>query len=140
MDMTAKQSTQNVPIVKSFFRYNASAMTASVFDFGITLFCKEILGIHYLVSVFLGALSGGIIAFTLGRNWTYLSKDEKPQTQGAKYLIIWVGSILLNTFGVYFIAEVLGFGEEHYIYWKVITATLVGAFYNFPMQRYFVFK
>ena len=138
--MTVKESTQNVPIVTSFFRYNASAMTASAFDFGITLFCKEILGLYYLLAVFLGALSGGVIAFTLGRNWTYLSKDEKPQTQGAKYLIIWVGSILLNTFGVYFMAEVLGLGEEHYIYWKVITATLVGALYNFPMQRYFVFK
>ena len=138
--MTAKGSTQKVPIVKSFFRYNASAMTASAFDFGITLLCKEVLGFHYLVSVFLGALSGGTIAFTLGRNWTYLSKNEKPQTQGAKYLVIWVGSILLNTFGVYFLAEIIGLGEEHYIYWKVITATLVGALYNFPMQRYFVFR
>jgi len=138
--MTAKQSTQNVPVVTSFLRYNASALTASAVDFGLTIFCREILGIHYLVSVFIGALCGGIIAFTLGRNWTYLSKEAKPQVQGVKYLVIWAGSILLNTFGVYFLAEIIGLGEENYIYWKVITATFVGAFYNFPMQRYFVFK
>lgn len=140
MSTMIQKSVHNVPFITSFIRYNAAALTASACDFGMTILCREIFGMHYLVSVFLGALCGGMVAFTMGRYWTYISTEEKPQIQGMRYVVIWGGSILMNTVGVYILADVLGLGEQHYLYWKIIVAVLVGAFYNFPMQRYFVFK
>ena len=140
MDVTTEKPKYNVPVVTSFFRYNASAMTASAVDFGLAIFCKEILGIYYVLATFIGAISGGIVAFLLGRNWTYLSKEEKPQTQGLKYALVWCGSIFLNTYGVYFFTEFIGVDEKHFAFTRILTASIVGAFYNFPLQRYFVFK
>ena len=138
--MTTERSKYNVPVVTSFFRYNASAMTASAVDFGIAIICKELLGVYYVLATFLGAISGGIVAFILGRNWTYLSKDERPEIQGLKYFLVWGGSIFLNTYGVYFFTEFIGVNEKFFAFTRVLTACLVGAFYNFPLQRYFVFK
>ncbi len=138
--MIAKNHTQKVPLMTSFFRYNAMAFTASAVDFTLLIFSREILGLYYVLAAFIGALSGGMVAFTLGRNWTYLSKEGKAHVQGLKYLITWAGSIFLNTYGVYFFSEVVGIGEEKYIISKILTASLVGVFYNFPIQRYFVFK
>lgn len=138
--MISNQRTQNVPFYTSFLRYNATAMTASVCDFGTMIFLREVVGLYYVIATFFGALCGGTVAFVLGRNWTYLSKDEKPQVQGLRYFFVWGGNILLNTYGVYFFSEIVGFGEEQYIYSRVLTACLVGALYNFPLQRYFVFR
>lgn len=138
MDMTAQRKAPNVPLVTSFFRYNATAITATVVDMSILILCQEIFQLDLRVSAFCGAFCGGLVAFLLGRNWTYLNKDGAVSAQGMKFLAVWGGSILLNTYGVYFFAEVINIG--HYTVAKILTASIVGAFYNFPMQRYFVFR
>jgi len=136
--MTAETRTQNVPLLTSFFRYNATAITATICDMSILILCQEIFNLDLKLSAFFGAFCGGMVAFLLGRNWTYLNKESAVSSQGVKFLAVWGGSILLNTYGVYFFAEVINIG--HYTVAKIITASLVGALYNFPMQRYFVFR
>lgn len=138
MDMTIDTSRIKVPFITSFLRYNVSAGTASLCDFLMLIFLSEILGIYYVTSTFFGALTGAIIAFILGRNWTFLNKDGEVSSQGLKFLFVVSGSILLNTVGVYIFTELLL--VPHYTISKVMVAGMIGIFYNFPMQRYFVFK
>ncbi len=138
MDMTMNTSRFKVPLITSFLRYNVSASTASICDFLMLVFCSEILGIYYVISTFLGASTGATIAFVLGRNWTFISKDGKVSSQGLRFLFVVGGSIMLNTLGVWLFTEY--FQVPHYTISKVMVAVMVGVFYNFPMQRYFVFK
>ncbi len=138
MDMIASQKIQNVPLITSFFRYNAMAITATVCDMSILIFCQEILHLDLRASAFIGAFCGGAVAFLMGRNWTYINKEGQISSQGIKFLAVWGGSVLLNTFGVYFFAETLQVG--HYTIAKILTASMIGVLYNFPMQRYFVFR
>ena len=136
--MISGKSKPRVPLITSFLRYNVSAGMATATDFLTLLFFKEVLGVYYVLATFIGACCGATVAFFLGRNWTFLNKEGKISSQGAKFIFVVCGSILLNTFGEYFFTDVLKIG--HYMFARVVTAITVGLSYNFPMQRYFVFR
>ena len=136
--MSYGKRKQSVPLITSFLRYNVSAGTATATDFLTLLFLKEVLGVYYVLATFIGACCGATVAFFLGRNWTFLNKEGKISSQGIKFLFVVAGSILLNTFGEYFFTDIAKIG--HYMFARVVTAIIVGVSYNFPMQRYFVFR
>ena len=127
-----------VSLLTSLMRYNVSAGLATATDFTTLLVCKELIGINPVLGTFISAIAGAIVAFFLGRNWTFFNKDGSMSSQGIKFILVVGGSILLNTFGEYLLTEVFIVG--HYMIARVITAISVGITYNFPMQRYFVFK
>ena len=128
----------NVPLFKSFSRYTVSASVATLTDFSVLYCLKEFLGLRPFVATFIGACCGAIVAFLLGRNWTFLNREGKVSRQGAKFFLVVIGSILLNTFGEYLLTEV--WPLSHYMIARVIVAVTVGLSWNFPMQRYFVFN
>ncbi len=136
MSVTSKKP--NVPFFISFSRYTVSAATATATDFSTLLIGKELFGLDPVTATFIGACCGAIVAFVLGRNWTFFNKEGRVSKQGIRFLLVVGGSILLNTFGEYIFTEV--WVLSHYMIARVVTAILVGVTYNFPMQRYFVFN
>lgn len=133
-----KPTTFKVPLITSFLRYNASAYTATIVDQAIFwLLRSEYIGMYYPIAKFIGSTAGAVIAFLLGRNWTFKNKDVVVTKQSARFFAVVVGSILLNTIGIYLITETFEIDDR---YSSIIIAALVGIFYNFPMQRYFVFR
>lgn len=128
----------NVPFMTSLLRYNVSAGLATATDFSTLLVCKELVGLNPVLGTFIGAIAGATVAFFLGRNWTFFNKDGRMSSQGMKFVLVVIGSIILNTFGEYLLTEVIVVG--HYMLARVLTAITVGVTYNFPMQRYFVFR
>ncbi len=123
--------------VKVFLKYNVVAGIATAVDFAVLIFFTEILQIQYLISAVLGAVSGGITAFVLERNWTFLKKDGKLSVQAKKYAGIWLTSIFLNISGLYLLVEYTGL---QYIISKVIIAVIVGIGFNFLTHKYYIFK
>ena len=107
-------------------------------DYSVLLILKELFGVYYVLATFIGACCGATVAFFLGRNWTFFNKEGKISTQSIKFILVVCGSILLNTFGEYFFTDILKIG--HYMFARVVTSVTVGLCYNFPMQRYFVFR
>ncbi|MFT7032053.1 MAG: putative flippase GtrA [Cyclobacteriaceae bacterium] len=121
----------------SFLRYNVAAVIATTADFSILLFLKEILEVNYVLATCLAATIGAVIAFILGRYWAFLSTDTKKFTQIIKYLIVAIGSVALNTVGVYLITNYL---SQDYKVSKIIIAFLVAVSYNYPLSKYYTFK
>jgi len=121
----------------SFFRYHASAFAATVCDFGTTVFLTEIFGVWYTYSTAIGAFAGAFVAFTLGRAWVFVAFDGKRPNQAFRYVIVALGSMALNTLGVYLLTENTGIS---YVISKSIVAVFIGATYNFNLSRNFVFK
>jgi len=121
----------------SFLRYNIAALLATAGDFLTLVSLTELAGIWYLLSTGLGALVGAIIAFTLGRNWAFVSKKASKSKQALKYGLVALGSLALNTLGVFFFTDVL---EIQYIISKSITAGIVALGYNYPLSKYYTFK
>ena len=90
----------------TFLRLQISSLVASVADFLITILLTEILGVFYVVSTSIGAFSGGLVNFYLNRKWIFgLSGKNKLAHHAIKYLLIWAGSMVLNSFGVYLFTE-----------------------------------
>ena len=121
----------------SFFRAQVTALAATATDFTVMIFFKEFLGSWYMVAVVIGTLVGGFVGFMLGRYWAFISTEVKSIKQAKKYLVVMVGSFMLNVGGVYLMVEDFHF---QYIIAKVVVAVLVGIGFNFFLQRYFVFK
>jgi len=124
-------------LLVSFIRYNAVAIFATAIDFSTFLFLKDIVGLWYVLSGFLGAVFGGIVAFVLNRNWVFVSQDKNVKIQIIKYLLTWGGSIMLNTYGLYLLVENTHINETTA---KILVAILVGISYNFLMSRFVIFK
>jgi putative flippase GtrA len=124
-------------IVTSFFRYNLVAIIATMVDFGVFLFLSRILEVWYVSAAMAGAVSGGIVAFVFNRNWAFMGKDGKISMQALKYLLVWGGSITLNTLGLYLLVENTNISQ---VAAKIIVSVMVGYGFNFLMNRFYIFS
>ena len=84
-----------------------------------------------------GTLCGGFTYFMIGRNWVFNAQDIKWMAQVNRYVPVWIGNLVLNASGLYLLTRYTGIQP---MWAKVITATLVAVFYNYPLQKRFVFK
>lgn len=117
------------------FRFQLSAIIATLIDFSFTILLKEACGIGYLMSASIGAVLGGIANFILGRRWVFRAAGPRHH-QAFRYSVIWGGSILLNISAVFLLTDFLNF---NYIISKIIAAFMIGLTFNYTMQRRFVF-
>jgi len=129
--------TKEPKILTSFLRYNIAAILATITDFLVFVILIEIFGIWYIVATILSALSGGITAFILNRNWAFTNKRGRLSKQAIRYFFVWGGSILLVTAGLFVLVESTNINE---IFSKIIISIAVGFGFNFLMYKYFVFK
>jgi putative flippase GtrA len=130
-------NSQRLPFKKTFFRSQVVSLTATSVDFIVSILLNEILNIYYVTSTILGAICGAITSFTLGRNWAFLNRHGKIRKQAFRFIIISTFSVFANTTGVFFFKESF---DISFIASRVIVAILIGVFFNFFMNRYFVFR
>ena len=120
-----------------FIRAQISALIASGTDFSVTFILASILGCWYLLASIVGTVSGGLLSFSLNRRWVFKQTEQERKRQFMRFVLIWSASLLLNTAGVYLLTEVFGI---YYIVSKLITAVMVGVFFNYYFQNVFVFS
>ena len=123
--------------VKKFTKAQASAIFATAVDFLVSLFTYEVCGLSYVLSSFIGALSGGIVNCVVNYHWVFGSDGQHKRYVAVKYFLVWAGSILLNTAGTYLLTELTGY---YFILSKAVTSVLVAFLWNYQMQRYFVYR
>jgi putative flippase GtrA len=135
-ETTVKQ-IQKPTFKKSFLRSQVVSLTATSADFSIAMMLNYFLGIYYVTATSLGSFFGAIISFTLGRNWVFINKQGKLRKQIFRFFVINLFSIFANTTGVFFFKENFNIT---FALSRVIAAIFVGVFFNYFMNRYFVFK
>jgi putative flippase GtrA len=121
----------------TFIKAQAASLTATAVDFGVTIFLKELLGCWYLLASVLGTMSGGIVNFSMNRSWVFSAKDKKIHFQAVKYLMVWLGNLVLVSGGVFLLTH---YGKISYLVSKIAVSGMVGIFYNYALQKRFVFK
>ncbi|WP_299825664.1 GtrA family protein [uncultured Pontibacter sp.] len=121
----------------TFLKAQTASLVASAVDFLVTILAVELLGLWYVAGTVVGTVSGGITHFSLGRNWVFKASDKTIPAQAVKYFLVWNGSLILNASGVYVITH---YGGVNYVYSKILTSLLVGIFYNYFIQKRYVFK
>ena len=126
-----------VPFFTSFFRSQIASITATAADY-LTFFVLEaVIGVYYPIASAIGNILGAIVNFSMGRWWSFKSKDHRWIRQALKYALVSLSSAAINTWGLIVLVE--RFGLDEYLS-KVVVGITVGIIWNFPLFRYFVFK
>ena len=131
----------------TFIRAQISSIISTCIDWTVTFILTDWLNVWYVISTITGATSGGITNFLLNRHWTFYSgtdhkkyntgNDSEIKGQFVRYIVVWSGSILLNTLGTIFFTEIT---HLNYLLSKAITAIIVAFSFNFLMQKKYVFR
>ena len=120
----------------TFFKANAASLISSSFDYLVTIIAVQFFGMNVVLGSVAGNVFGGIINFSLGRRWVFSAKGASRKHQAEKYILVWLGNILLNTFGMYILTKT----AINYLIVKTGVSLLVSVGYNYPLQKRFVFK
>ena len=134
-----------------FIRAQFSSQVASTTDFLVTILLVKLFRIYYVYATFTGSVCGGIVNCIINYKWTFKSKECKKRHVIVKYLLVWIGSILLNTWGIYFMTETISrnpwvqetlkhYIDDLFVFSKIVVSLLVGFLWNYNMQRIFVYK
>lgn len=136
--------------IYSFLRAAAASQTASWVDLftGFALFAW--VGLGTATSTCIGAILGGVINCIINFKFTFHAKDCSWKAVAIKYTMVWTGSVLLNTYGtagLYYVLDhwiwlkEMGFNSDGlYAAARLSTSLLVSWFWNFLLQRYFVYR
>lgn len=135
----------------TFLRAQFSSQIASLTDFTVTILLVKLFSLFYLYAAFTGAVCGGIINCIINYKWTFKATEIKKKYIAMKYAFVWIGSILLNTWGTFAMTEFLrnsvwlrnflGYMvDDVFIFSKITVSLLVGFLWNYNMQNYFVYK
>ena len=131
-----------------FLRAQLSAQFATLADFILTYVCFEWLGIYYVLATSIGAITGGIINCVINYKWAFATKDCQFKWVFFKYILVWIGSFILNVGGVYLLVEFMQNNTHlwerasgfYLIIAKVIVSIIVSVVWNYVLHRYFVFQ
>ncbi|WP_317323302.1 GtrA family protein [Leyella lascolaii] len=121
----------------TFCKAQCSAWIASAIDFGTTIILAHVFGLWYGYSTFIGALNGGIANCLINYRWVFHAFEMKKRNIAIRYLVVWGGSILLNTYGTYILTEL---SDQYFMFSKIIVSVIVAVFWNYQMQYRFVFN
>lgn len=121
---------------KMFWKAQASAFLAGAVDFGGLALLVEFFHVYYAFAVAIAAAAGAITNFLINRYWAFQAHEHPMVGQAGRYLLVSAGSLGLNTVLVYACTEKLG---TQYLVSKLIVATAVAVFYNYPIHKHYVY-
>ena len=123
------------PFIYSFLKFQIAAIIATGIDLSVFFVLQN--QIWYVTATAIGALCGAISNFIICRYWAANAAGSKLAKQAFKYIIVSAGSLILNALIVYLLTEFISIPKE---FSRIIAAISVAIFYNFLLQKYFVFR
>src|SRR5580692_11212169 len=130
--------------MRTFSKAQIASLLATGVDFGVTFLLLRWLGVPSAVAstrvTFYGAtgtLCGGVTHFMISRTWVFNAQEGKWAAQLNRYVLVWIGNLLLNVSGLWLLTHYTGLKD---MFAKIITAVTVAVCYNYVLQKRFVFK
>jgi putative flippase GtrA len=118
-------------------RHQVASIISTAVDFGTMVLAVELLRLSPVLGTGLGATAGAITNFQLGRRWIFEAHGDAVTGQAVRYAMVSGASAGWNALGEWGLHDGLG---VHYLAARAVVAVLVSFVWNFPMQRYFVFR
>ena len=122
--------------MSTFVKVQAASILGSVADYLVTIFLVEVFHSWYVLANLTGNICGGTLQFILCRNWAFKAEKGKIQNQVARFILVFIGNLVLSAAGVYIFTNYFGI---NYIISKTITSILLGVSYNYILQKKYVF-
>jgi putative flippase GtrA len=121
----------------TFTKAQITSVLATGVDFVVTILLVQVAGAPYLPGSAAGTVSGGAVNFLISRNWVFNAQEKKWAAQLPRFVLVWIGSMVLNVSGLYLLTHFAGI---NYLISKIVIAIGVAVFYNYVLQKRFVFK
>lgn len=137
-------------LIFTFLRSVVSSQAASWLDLGIGFMLFAWVGFEPWLATGLGAIAGGVVNCIINYHFTFHSQGVPWKAVIVKYLMVWLGSIVLNSGGTQLVykliegvtwLERIGFKPDgYYAAARLFVSLMVSWFWNFVLQRYFVYR
>lgn len=137
-------------LVFTFIRSAGVAQAASWIDLGTSFILFAFAHFTPWVSTAIGAFVGGVINGVLNYRFTFHAQDCPWKAVMVKYALVWIGSLLLNSFGTQFLyyglmhwdwLETIGFKKDGYFAAaRLAVSAIVSLLWNFLLQKNFVYR
>ena len=137
-------------LVFTFIRSAGVAQAASWIDLGTAFVLFAFAHLAPWASTAIGAFAGGVINCILNYRFTFHATNCPWKAVIVKYTLVWIGSLLLNSFGtelLYYILmhwpwlDNMGFKPDGYFAAaRLIISGVVSLGWNFVLQRNFVYQ
>lgn len=134
------------PLILKFLKFGVVGASGAVIDFGLTAFCKGILGIPELLANAIGFTLAATSNYYLNRIWTWKSKSKDVGVEYAKFFFVSLIGLGLNSLIVFLLKDtsiVPRFVDTtlDWDFWvaKVI-ATAIVMVWNFLANNFFTFR
>jgi putative flippase GtrA len=119
-----------------FLKTQVALIAGSVADFGITILLVEIFHCWYVAGNAAGNIAGAVAQFLISRNWVFTGHQQNVPVQLVRFIIMWVGNIVLAAAGVFLLTHFLNI---HYLFSKLFVSILLGLTYTYLLSKKFVF-
>jgi putative flippase GtrA len=143
--------------LKYFAKAQCSAFAGVLVDYSIMILLTDFAGVHFATSIAIGGIVGAAVNFSINKIWAFRTKGLCYKfnffEQLWRFICVALGGILLKIIGTYFLTSVVLFYAEGmkignyiiteklvYKYCRPITDAIVCCFFNYKLQRHWVFK
>jgi putative flippase GtrA len=120
----------------TFLKTQAASIIGSAADFLVTVVLVEVFHCWYIAGNTSGNICGAVTQFLLCKDWVFKKNNDKAVTQIIRFVVVWLGNLLLSATGVYLLTQFIGL---NYIISKLIISVLLGVSYNYLLLKKFVF-
>ncbi len=131
-----------IKLLMEFCKAQVSAFVATIVDFAVTFVL--FFWFSEMWSTLFGAISGGVVNCVVNHKWTFRGNNCSMRGVAVRYFIVWCGSIALNTagttWGVRMLSDTPSADHSTLLIVKAVVAVVVAVFWNFLMQKYFVYR
>jgi len=118
-------------------RHQLGALVATALDFATMVLLVEVRGLNPVVATAIGACVGGVSNFLLGRVWVFRPRGRPWVGQAARYALVSGASAGWNALGEHVMHDTV---LVPYVAARVVVSITVSLLWNFPAQRWFVFR
>ena len=122
---------------RTLARHQLGAALAALVDFGAMVFAVRGAGWTPVEGTALGASLGGVANFTLGRAWIFRRREGALPSQAVRYAAVSAASAGWNTLGEHLVHDA---ALVPYVSARLLVSVAVSLLWNFPVQRWFVFR
>lgn len=128
-----------------FIEAQTSSLFCTIVDFAITAILVKFADVWYVYATTIGAICGGLVNCVVNYHWAFKGSEQRKRTIMYRYSLVWLGSLILNTAGTTLVANILSHDGTPKAFGtvmesKTLVAILVAIFWNFLMQKKYVYK
>lgn len=151
LDTVKEKFLHNDGFVYTLLRSGASAQICGWIDMLVSFVSFAFLDMTPWLSTATGALIGGICNCIINYKFTFHAQGVGWRAVTVKFILVWIGSLLLNSFGtqiIYYLVRdwqwlraTTGLGHDAiFLGSRLFVSLVVSLAWNFLLQRNFVFR